>query len=161
MTGCTADEDVVQEFVFWWDTQAEKFKGGDQRNRSVTLLVAGENGLPDRMTLSRWRKRLGTPEAFERTIAKAAGSFFPAYLESTTYGDSFQITGRGRAQHGGRGDTWASARMRGITRGELREELHALEQRLDTRFNARFNDINDALEKVNKALDVLLAQRGR
>ena len=48
----------------------------------------------------------------------------------------------------------------GITRGELREELHALEQRLDTRFNARFNDINDALEKVNKALDVLLANAG-
>ena len=26
------------EFVLWWDTQAEKFKGGDQRNRAVTLL---------------------------------------------------------------------------------------------------------------------------
>ena len=59
------------ELVFWWDTQANKFKGGDQRNRSVTLLVAGSDGLPDRMTLSRWRKRLGLPEAFERTYQDA------------------------------------------------------------------------------------------
>ena len=38
-------------------SQAEKLKGrpSGKRNRSVTLLVAGENGLPDRMTLSRWR----------------------------------------------------------------------------------------------------------
>ena len=47
----------------------------------------------------------------------------------------------------------------GITRGELREELHAFEQRLDKRFDKRFKDINAALEKVNKALDLLLADR--
>ena len=56
--------------MLWWDTQAEKSKGalGDKRpnsergNRSVTALKCGENGLPDKMTLSRWRKRLGTGE---------------------------------------------------------------------------------------------------
>ena len=42
----------------------------------------------------------------------------------------------------------------GVSRGELREELQAFEWRLDK----RFKDINDALGKVNKALDVLLAQ---
>ena len=47
----------------------------------------------------------------------------------------------------------------GITRGELREELHAFEQRLDKRFDKRFQDINAALEKVNKALYLLLADR--
>ena len=61
----------------------------------------------------------------------------------------------------------------GISRGELREELHAFEQRLDkrldTRFDkgfndiinaldTRFNDINNALEIVTKALDVIQAQ---
>ena len=62
------------EFVLWWDTQAEKREVGrptKNRNRSVTILVAGENGLPDRMTISRWRKRLGLPEAFERTYQSA------------------------------------------------------------------------------------------
>ena len=48
----------------------------------------------------------------------------------------------------------------GISRGELREELQAFEQRLDTRLDKRFKDINDALEKVHKALTrVPLAQR--
>ena len=42
----------------------------------------------------------------------------------------------------------------GVSRGELREELQAFEQRLDK----RFKDINDALEKVDKALSVLLAR---
>ena len=67
----------------------------------------------------------------------------------------------------------------GITRGELREELHAFEQRLDKRFNdidtrfddindaldtrfndihTRFNDISDTLGTVNKALSVIPAQ---
>ena len=48
-------------FVLWWDTQAEKSKGGrpmETRDRTVTGLVAGSDGLPDRMTISRWRKRL-------------------------------------------------------------------------------------------------------
>lgn len=62
------------EFVLWWDTQAEKSEGGRPMktgNRSVTGLKAGEHGLPDKMTISRWRKRLGTTEAFERTYQSA------------------------------------------------------------------------------------------
>ena len=50
------------EFVFWWDTQAEKSEGNKHgRIPSDTAVVAGKNGLPDKMTLSRWRKRLGVP----------------------------------------------------------------------------------------------------
>ena len=60
------------EFVLWWDTQAEKGKGarGDKRpnsergRRSVTALKCGENGMPTKQTISRWRKRA---DAFERT----------------------------------------------------------------------------------------------
>ena len=48
------------EFVFWWDTHAEKFKGGNQRNRSATLVQAGEGGLPDRTTIHRWRRKLNS-----------------------------------------------------------------------------------------------------
>ena len=67
--------DAQSEFIFWWDTQAEKDKGGGDtstgkrtRNRPVTgALKAGKNSLPDRMTLLRWRRKLNTPEAFELT----------------------------------------------------------------------------------------------
>ena len=59
------------EFVLWWDTQAKKSKGGNVSGgrstgrRSVTgCLKCGENGMPTKQTLSRWRKRA---DAFERT----------------------------------------------------------------------------------------------
>jgi hypothetical protein len=45
------------EFVFWWDNHAEKDKGGgdvrrrNTRNRSVTGVRAGEDGIPERMTI--------------------------------------------------------------------------------------------------------------
>ena len=48
----------------------------------------------------------------------------------------------------------------GISRGELQEELQAFEQRLDKRLDERFKDIDDALDTVNQALSVILAQRG-
>lgn len=46
------------EFVLWWDKQ-DKQQGyrTPRRNRSVTPL-AGKNGIPERMVLSRWRKLL-------------------------------------------------------------------------------------------------------
>ena len=58
----TLQLEAQAEFVLWWDTQAEKSKGGGStRSRSATGgLVAGSDGLPDRYTISRWRKRLGT-----------------------------------------------------------------------------------------------------
>ena len=61
MVGLRSKLDAQAEFVLWWDTTAEKAQGrrnDKPRNRSVTKLQAGENGLPD---------RLNTPEAFERT----------------------------------------------------------------------------------------------
>ena len=60
-------ETAQADFVFWWDTQAEKSKGAAEkrRNRSVTALKAGENGLPDKMTISRWRRALNAPDVFE------------------------------------------------------------------------------------------------
>jgi hypothetical protein len=72
------------EFVLWWDTQAEKSKGGDAktygRNRSVTAVESGKNGLPDRMTISRWRAKLNDPEAFERTFAGLCAQY-PKLIE--------------------------------------------------------------------------------
>ena len=45
------------EFVFWWDTQAEKSEGNKHgRIPSDTAVVAGKNGIPDKKTLSpSWR----------------------------------------------------------------------------------------------------------
>ncbi len=63
------------EFVFWWDTQAAKDTGGrppgKTRTRSGTGLRAGENGLPDRNTIQRWRKKLNDPRDFEATYEEA------------------------------------------------------------------------------------------
>ena len=44
---------------------------------------------------------------------------------------------------------------KGITRGELREELHALEPLHDKEFDKWWNDI---MERIHKSLDVLLAR---
>lgn len=65
------------EFVLWWDTQAEKAKGAAQRrrNRSVTALQAGKDGLPDRMTIARWRQKLNDPKDFEETYARALAQY--------------------------------------------------------------------------------------
>lgn len=72
------------EFVLWWDTQVEKQHGGDRksanhRNRSVTL-IAGRDGLPDRMTISRWRAKLNDPDMFEQTYASLCARY-PKLLE--------------------------------------------------------------------------------
>ena len=62
-------------FVYWWDTQTTKDKGGRPQktgNRPVTsFLRPGEDGLPDRMTISRWRRKLAAADAFERTYTQA------------------------------------------------------------------------------------------
>ena len=48
---------VESRFGCWWDTQAEKDKGGGvvrhTRNGSVTGVRASRDGVPDRMTLAR------------------------------------------------------------------------------------------------------------
>jgi hypothetical protein len=43
----------------------------DQRNRSVTLPTAGKDGIPERMTLKRWRARLKDADKFLHTIKAA------------------------------------------------------------------------------------------
>lgn len=62
------------EFVFWWDTHVEKDKGGrpeTTRSRPETGLRAGQNGLPDRKTIHRWRQKLNDPGKFETTYETA------------------------------------------------------------------------------------------
>ena len=76
------EEQLTQQadFVNWWDTQVEKAQGArgdkrpnERRNRSVTpRLVAGENGMPSRMTLSRWRRKLGTPDRLAKSLGEAS-----------------------------------------------------------------------------------------
>ena len=86
----SVEEKLTQQadFVTWWDTQAEKdpgtrgqLRGRDSsgRTRSGTArrtkgnsLIAGENGMPARNTLSRWRRRLGTSEKLGLALAAAA-----------------------------------------------------------------------------------------
>ena len=63
------------EFVYWWDTLTAKDKGGrplKTGDRSVTGFVRpGEHGLPDKKTISRWRRKLNDPAAFEHTYTQA------------------------------------------------------------------------------------------
>lgn len=86
----SVEEKLIQQadFVAWWDTQVEKdpgtrgqLRGRDSsgRTRSGTarktkghLLIAGENGMPSRNTLSRWRRRLGTSERLALALSAAA-----------------------------------------------------------------------------------------
>jgi hypothetical protein len=65
------------EFVFWWDTQAEKNKGAAVKrcDGSVTALTLGANGLPDRKIVSRWRHKLNVPDKFEATYEAALASY--------------------------------------------------------------------------------------
>ena len=60
-------------FVAWWDTQASRPRDGrPQKNRDRSVMVfPGERGLPDKMTISRWRRKLNDPVAFERTYTQA------------------------------------------------------------------------------------------
>lgn len=59
------------DFVAWWDTRASKAKnqhGAGNGSVTGTLDKPGKNGLPDKMTISRWRAKLEPPERFERTF---------------------------------------------------------------------------------------------
>jgi hypothetical protein len=48
-----------RDFVLWWESVKSKGRRPEEkRNRSVTLLpAAGEDGIPGRMVIDRWRKR--------------------------------------------------------------------------------------------------------
>lgn len=76
-TAIRAKLEAQAEFVFWWDTQAEKDKGAAQprRNRSVTALRAGRDGIPERMVIDRWRRKLNDPARFESTYEAAIARY--------------------------------------------------------------------------------------
>jgi len=68
------------EFVFWWDTQAAKDKGGgdvrNTRRRPATgVQTAGKNGIPERSVIDRWRRKLNDPDKFEATYEQAAARY--------------------------------------------------------------------------------------
>jgi DNA N-6-adenine-methyltransferase (Dam) len=64
------------EFVVWWDTQAEKQDGRPTRKRFRSeTLIAGRDGLPDRLTIHRWRVKLNDPEKFEEAYAEACSKY--------------------------------------------------------------------------------------
>lgn len=73
------------DFVTWWDHHAAKAEGGDKksieyhRSRSGTV-IAGENGLPERKIIHRWRAKLSDPEKFESSYQTAV-SKYPKILE--------------------------------------------------------------------------------
>ena len=60
-------------FIAWWDTQASRPRDGrPQKNRDRSVMVfPGERGLPDKKTISRWRRKLNDPATFERTCTQA------------------------------------------------------------------------------------------
>jgi phage N-6-adenine-methyltransferase len=82
-------------FVTWWDQYAEKDKGGrptKTRHRSVTGFVAGQDGVPDRRILARWRAKLSTPDQFEATAA-ALCARYPQLVEFQTTAHVSQRSG--------------------------------------------------------------------
>jgi phage N-6-adenine-methyltransferase len=68
------------EFVWWWDTQVEKQEGRPEKRHRSETLIAGQNGLPDRQTIHRWRSKLGDPDTFEQTFAHLCAKY-PKLLE--------------------------------------------------------------------------------
>jgi len=63
-----------REFVLWWDALTDRDKQGRPTrkcNRPVTLPIAGKNGIPERMTISRQRKRLKEPDKYEAALVEA------------------------------------------------------------------------------------------
>ena len=81
------------EFVLWWDTQAEKSTGNRYgRNRSVTAVQAGKDGLPGRMVINRWRQKLSDPDDFEATYERAVARYLKI-LEFETAAHVVQNTG--------------------------------------------------------------------
>jgi phage N-6-adenine-methyltransferase len=69
------------EFVLWWDTQVEKQQGSRGVGKKVASQIgdatfrAGDNGLPDRQTISRWRKKLNDPDRFETAYEQAVAKY--------------------------------------------------------------------------------------
>lgn len=67
--------DAQAEFVFWWDTQANKDKGGRPTKLSTGRVGGfdrlGEDGKPTERIVRRWRQKLNDRDAFERTYQQS------------------------------------------------------------------------------------------
>jgi ParB family chromosome partitioning protein len=65
------------EFVEWWDRTIEKLKGRPSHKSLSDRKVfrAGKNGLPDNVTIARWRRRLNDPATFEATYEAALARY--------------------------------------------------------------------------------------
>lgn len=65
------------EFVFWWDTQAQKAERGQPKKNSGSTagIHLGQNGLPEEFVVRRWRSRLNDPAKFEATFETACAKY--------------------------------------------------------------------------------------
>lgn len=88
------------EFVFWWDSR-DKNKGarepGTNRGRDNRSVTASDATLAEKlgtslMRISRWRKKLNDPKAFENTY-EALRAKYPKLLEFETTAHVGQNTG--------------------------------------------------------------------
>jgi hypothetical protein len=52
----TGQPKAQAEFIAWWDRQAKNKGAAQRRSTNQTALKAGENGIPNREVLHRWRK---------------------------------------------------------------------------------------------------------
>src|SRR5262245_61446141 len=83
------------EFVEWWDGSGHNIAGRPRKNpnRSVRNSRAGTNGLPDSMTISRWR-RLTNPAKFDATFE----SIFARSLRTVELGSMAHV-GQNSGEH--------------------------------------------------------------
>lgn len=82
------------EFVYWWDTQAERQQKGQPKknsDRSGRILSAEDVGTNNR-TISRWRGKLNDPEKFETTYETVCAKY-SKILEFDTTAHVGQNTG--------------------------------------------------------------------
>lgn len=59
-----------REFVVWWDEQGFS-KAGSPILTDRKGIKAGSDGIPDSITIHRWRTRLKSPEKFEKALTAA------------------------------------------------------------------------------------------
>lgn len=84
------------EFVYWWDSR-DKNKGAAQPRDNRSVIALPDAQLAERlgtslMRISRWRKKLNDPQAFEATY-EAAIARYPKILEFETTAHVGQNTG--------------------------------------------------------------------
>lgn len=94
MAAIRAKLEAQAEFVFWWDTNAERQQKGQPKKNSDgsdRILSAESVGLDNR-TISRWRTKLNDPGKFETTFETACAKY-SKLLEFQTTAHVGQNTG--------------------------------------------------------------------